>query len=268
MGARGGRVRTVPSSVVTATVVCEDRTVTERREPPCPTCDDFGLPRERGSVGVTLGGVHAPGSRLSVEVGLRGGHVSHDSDRTLVLELRDRDGHVIDSDRRPMGRLRADRSVALSVALPGDAPARYRQRLEILAPGGTPRVFEWDVEVPEQRVAADLSLSAATAAPGATLHLTVHNTGPTALRFGVDYALQRRDANWIDVDLTDPDDDVEWGWKLVAHTLDAGDSHSQAVGVPRHARPGRHRFVKTICAAAVPGAEVAPAVEFDVVAPA
>ena len=159
-----------------------------------------------------------------------------------MLELRDPGGDVVDREAGPVGRLTEWTLFDLSVQLPRRAPARYVARLEIHQPDAPPRVFEWPVEVPDPTLPleATLSLSAATAAPGDELELTIHNTGPTELLFGRPYDLQR----WRE-DVTGWEEaPMEGGWPMDLLMVPPGDSHEQRVNVPRCARPGRHRIVK------------------------
>jgi hypothetical protein len=160
-----------------------------------------------------------------------------------------------------VGRLTESPLFEISVQLPRREPARYVARLEIHQPDALPRVFEWPVEVPDPTLplAAILSLTVATAAPGDTLELTVRDTGPTPLSFGRDYELQR----WREDGM---------GWKyiwpeglvlMILHELEPGASLALRVDVPRGARPGRHRIVKELGSQWAHGTVRAP-VEFDV----
>jgi hypothetical protein len=107
-------------------------------------------------------------------------------------------------------RLTEGRLFQIWVRLNRRQPARYVARLEIHQPDAPPRVFEWPLELPDptQYLAATLSLSATTAAPGDTLELTAHNTGPSPLSFGETYDLQRwreDGTGWEDVNREDFD---------------------------------------------------------------
>jgi hypothetical protein len=228
---------------------------------PCPS-EDFGLPPDRGFASVNIEPRHHPGDCLSLVLCLYE-PPSHESDRTVVLELRDLGGEVVDRAAGAVGRL-TERTLWFSVQLPRRAPAGYVARLQIHQPDAPPRVFEWPVEVPDPTLplSASLSLSAATAAPGDTLELTAHNTGPAWLALGEQYYLQRwpDSTGWKDVRRGDGD---------LMHLIELppGSSHTRWVVVPRRAGPGRHRIIKEFGSRWAHG-NVRASVEFDVVAPA
>ena len=233
------------------------------RDPPFPTLEDFGLPPDRGLMWVRIPDRHRPGDCLSLVLAWIGPPSGHQSDRTVVLELRDPGGQVVDRAAKAVGCLSEERLFQISVRPTRREPDRYVARLEIHQPDASPRVFEWPLELPDPSLflAATLSLSAATAAPGDKLELTVHNTGRTPLSFGERYDLQR----WRE-------DGAGWehapgvySFLAVGLKLPPGSSYSQRVDVPRPARPGRHRIVKEFATLWAHGT-VRASVEFDVVA--
>lgn len=105
--------------------------------------------------------------------------------------------------------------------------------------------------------AARLSVSATACAAGASLELTVHNTGTTDLWFGAEYVLQRRiegAEEWEHVERVG-------GHLMVRYALAPGQRRSQTVEVPRNAAPGTYRVLKTLRAAT--NEKVRPTVEFE-----
>jgi hypothetical protein len=248
-----------------------NRIVSAYPDAPCPSEEDFGLSPDRGFVSVNIYPRHRPGERLLLALDLLDTASSHESDRTVVLEL-DAGGEVVDRAAKAVGRLTQRMPFEIWVRLPRRQPARYVARLEIHQPDAPPRVFEWPVEVPDPTLplAATLSLSATTAAPGDKLKLTAHNTGPTPLWLGETYYLQRwreDGTGWEDVNRDDYD---------LRHLIELppGGSHTRRVDVPRRARPGRHRIVKEFDSPWAHGTvraswaheTVRASVEFDIVA--
>jgi hypothetical protein len=209
-----------------------------------PTFEDLGLPREGGSMGLSLGGTHAPGEELGFEVGLYDGEGA--INRHYVWSLRD-DSDVVDSDEVWVGGLRAGERVRLGVRLPPRAPASYELRLTVSSSEGASTEFLWPVTVPEQRVEARLVIDCASVARGATFTATLLNDGPTEILTGVDYVLERREGGvWKDVDPFDGDANV--GWAAVGLGLGPGGSREFRVNVPRLTTPGQHRMIKTVSA--------------------
>jgi hypothetical protein len=132
---------------------------------------------------------------------------------------------VVDRATKAVGRLTEGRLFQIWVRLNRRRPARHIARLEIHQPDAPSRVFEWPLELrdPTLYLAATLSLSATTAAPGDMLELTVHNTGPATLSFGETYDLQR----WRE-------DGTGWGYVnrededlMVSIELPPGSSHER-----------------------------------------
>jgi hypothetical protein len=198
--------------------------------------------------------------RASVRVA--DGAPAQHSDATVVMELRDPDGEVVARAAAPVGTLTEGRPFELDLALPDVIPARYVARLEIHQPAFPTRVFDWPIEVPDPTlpVAAELTLSSTTALPGDRLELTVRNTGPTQLTFGMDWEIERRldDGGWVPV----PREGIVLRPGLF---LEPATSRPLEVRVPRGGRPGRHRVALAIESAWAYGS-VRPSVEFDVVA--
>jgi hypothetical protein len=231
-------------------------------ELPYPEPEDFGLPGDRGTLSVGIENRHRPGDRLWVKVAWLEEGSSHESDRTVVLELRDPGGEVIERSAQAIGRLTEWPMFEIAVQVPGVVPAGYVARLEIHGPEVPDRVFEWPVEVPDPSlaVAAELELSATFAAPGEALELTLRNTGPAPIAYGDGFELERRledGTGWRSV----PHEGMEL---MILRTLEPGESRLRHVEIPRWTRPGRHRIVKDVGSQWARGT-ARPSVEFDVV---
>ena len=229
---------------------------------PLPEPEDFGLPADDGGVSVVVLKRHHRRQPFRTAVWVADGAPAHESDASVVMELRDSDGEVVVRAVDQVGTLTEGRRFELELSLPDVVPARYVARLEIHRPATPARVFEWPVEVPDPTlpVAAELELSATSAAPGDTLELTVRNTGPTPIAFGEGYVLERQgeDGRWHHVPRADL-------ILMPLYTVEPGGSHPLEMLVPRRARPGRHRVLLDI-GGPWTGGTVRPTVEFDVLA--
>jgi hypothetical protein len=232
------------------------------RDLPLPEPEDFGLPAGDGGVSVVVFPRHRVRQPFRTMVWTDDGAPGHESDASVVMELRHEDGEVVARAAEQVGTLTEERLFELEIALPDVVPARYVARLEIHRPAIPPRVFEWPIEVPDPTLpaTAELELSARTAAPGETLELTVRNTGRGQIAFGQDFELERysEDGGWRHVPR-------EGLILMPLHFLEPGTSRALNVHVPRRASPGRHRVALNVRGESAHGT-VRPTVEFDVVA--
>jgi len=226
---------------------------------PAPSFEDLGLPRGRGQIALTLGGTHAPGRQLGFQIGLYGGAAV--INRHFVWSLWN-GAEMIDEDVASVETLQSGERVTLGVRLPPRAPASYQLRLRVVPPEGSAKSFLWPVEVPEQRVEARMVVQPGRLARGQTFTATLHNDGPTEIRTGQAYELERFAVGaWESVDPFDGDENR--GWLLIALLLAPGGSLDFQVQVPRTTQPGRHRMIKRVSAETARVHDLQVVAEFD-----